>query len=225
MKKQALLAAVSLVAPVVIGSTGVFADDTNTTSVTAQFTVSQNNSNPTPPNPSDPDHPDGDTNTNKPLDPAGNFALAYIPNDMDFGTMEISAQGSLTQQLTLASGQSINVGVKDTQHNTQGWTLTAQLSGDLANVGATIDTQASTAKVYDNQGSLQSLPTGDMIQVNQNVKIGAASQEIMKGIAGNTFSGTYDLNLGTPTLDIPDVSRVNAGSASDTITWNLTQTP
>ncbi|EMF0288640.1 WxL domain-containing protein [Enterococcus hirae] len=229
MKKQALVAAFSLVAPMVLGSTGVFADVTSSdTSVNANFTVSNTNTdNPTPNNPSGstPDVPGSDNNTNTPLDPTGNFALAYVPYSFSFGDIELATQGSLQKNIELTGGKTLNVGVKDTQHNQTGWTLKATFSGDLASAGATIGTTAETAQTYDSQNQLVPLSDPGMITVANHPSIGSQQQVIMTGNQGNTFSGTYDLNLGTVSLNIPNVNQVNVGETTGHVTWNLEQTP
>ncbi|EMF0390859.1 WxL domain-containing protein (plasmid) [Enterococcus hirae] len=231
MKKQALLTAVSLVAPMIMGSAGVFADTSTPTSastnVNATFaTPETDTNNPTPNNPStgvDPDQPDD--NTNLPLNPSANFALAYVPNNLNFGTINLPAQGSVEQAITLTNNKTLNVGVKDTQHNKAGWTLNAKLTGDLATAGAKITTTTTAAKVYDKDGALQPLATPSMITVTQGAQIGSVDQLIMQGNQGNVFSGTYDLDLGTVKLSIPDVSKVDVSQSSGLITWNLSQTP
>ncbi|WP_179131841.1 hypothetical protein [Enterococcus hirae] len=47
----------------------------------------------------------------------------------------------------------------------------------------------------------------------------------MTGNQGNVFSGTYDMDLGTVSLEIPDASRISQGQSTGSITWNLAQTP
>ncbi|EOS7908447.1 WxL domain-containing protein [Enterococcus hirae] len=229
MKKQALVAAVSLIAPMALGASSVFADTNSaSTNVKANFTVSNtNNDNPTPNNPSgaNPDQPGSDENTNNPLQPTGNFSLAYIPYSFNFGNIELGTQGSLQKNIELSGSNTLNVGVKDTQHNEAGWTLKATFSGDLASNGATIGTTAETAQTYDAQNKLVPLANPDMITVTNHPSIGSQAQLIMEGNQGNTFSGTYDLNLGTVSLNIPNVNQVNAGEKTGTVTWNLEQTP
>ncbi|EMF0385743.1 WxL domain-containing protein [Enterococcus hirae] len=227
MKKQALVAAFSLVAPMVLGSTGVFADDLSkaNTSVSATFTVpSTNTDNPQPNNPSGSNPGSTDENTNLPLAPNGNFALAYVPNNVTFGNIQLGTSGSLTTDLQLPKDATLNVGVKDTQHNQEGWTLTASFSGDLATNGVTIKTTTNEAKLNDN-GTLKPLSDSSMIQVTPNFEINNSANTIMTGVAGKTFSGTYDLDLGDVSLNIPDVSQISAGQKSGTVMWNLTQTP
>lgn len=232
MKKQALLAAVALVAPVMLG-TGVSAATTSPTSsetqVNAQFTVSPtDNTNPTPPggtvNPGQPNQPSNPGNSA--LNPTATFALSYIPYQFNFGTTDLTGKSSVNVTATPQSGKTFNVGVKNTTHTTQGWTLSAALKGNLATYGATVKTtvSASSAKL-NNNGTLQSLPTNNMITVNNNAQIGSTSSTIMTGNQGNVFAGTYDLNLGTVSLSIPDTSKVPAGTAAGTVTWNLAQTP
>lgn len=231
MKKQALLAAVALVAPVMLG-TGVSAATTSTsndTQVNANFTVSNtDNTNPTPPggsvNPSQPNKPANPGNTQ--LNPTSTFALSYIPYQFDFGTTDLTGKSSVDVNATPQSGKTFNVGVKNTTHTTQGWTLSAQLKGALATYGAKVKTtvSANSSKV-NNNGTLQALPTSNMITVNNNAQISSVSSTIMTGNRGNVFAGTYDLNLGTVSLNIPDTSKVPSGAAAGSITWNLAQTP
>ncbi|EMF0396296.1 hypothetical protein GVK96_13665 [Enterococcus hirae] len=229
MKKQALVAAFSLVAPMVLGSTGVFADTTLTsssTSVNANFTLpAVDNDNPTPNNPSGGSGTGSDNNTNLPLNPDGSFGLAYVPYGLDFGTIELNNSGSMSKNIDLPAGETLNVGVKDTLHNSQGWTLSAQFTGQLANEGATIGTTTNKAQVYDASGHLQDLSNPSMIDVVSNAAINSSQQVIMTGNQGNVFSGTYDMNLGTVSLEIPDASRISQGQATGSITWNLAQTP
>lgn len=229
MKKQALLAAISLVAPVMMGSTGVFADTTltsSTTGVKANFTIpSVDNNNPTPNNPSGSGSSSDDNNTNLPLNPDGNFGLAYVPYGLDFGTIQLNNTGTMTKSIDLPEGKTLNVGVKDTLHNSQGWSLSAQFTGDLANEGVTIGTTTNKAQVYDATGHLQDLTKTDMINVTPNAKINSSQQVIMEGNKGNVFAGTYDMNLGTVSLEIPDASIISQGQTTGTITWNLAQTP
>lgn len=226
MKKQALVAAFSLVAPMILGSTGVFATSLteSNTDVNAKFTVPDTNTNnPTPNNPST--GTGTDNNTNVPLDPDGNFALAYVPYGLDFGTIQLNNNGPMTQNLALQDGQTLNVGVKDTLHNTEGWTLSAQFSGALADEGVTIGTTTSKAQVYNESNSLVDLSDNGMITVTPNATINSQQKVLMQGNQGHNFSGTYDMNLGDVSLQIPDASKVSQGQTSGTITWSLTKAP
>lgn len=227
MRKQILLAA-ALISPVMLG-TGVSAASTtaDSTPVTANFTVSNiDNNNPNPPAPVDPSNPGTQPNPgNKPLNPTGTFGLAYIPFQFDFGTTTLTGSSSVHTTAVLPQGKSFNVGVKDTTHTTRGWILTASLSGQLTTYGAELQTSTSVAKVNDGNGQLNALPSNGMITVPQNVKITSQSTPIMTGNKNHVFSGTYDLNLGDVSLNIPDASKVQAGNATGTVNWNLAQTP
>lgn len=235
MKKQALLAAVALVAPVMLG-TGVSAATNSSqaassgsqpnTPVTANFTVSNtDNTNPTPPSPA-PTNPGATPNPgNKPLNPTSTFAVSYLPSQFDFGSVTLTGKTSLNVQATSQGNKTFNVGIKNTTHKNTGWTLTAQLTGALASYGAkvTTTTSASSATV-NNNGTLTALPAG-MITVPQNAQITSTSSPIMTGNDGHVFAGTYDLNLGNVSLNIPDTTKVPAGQATGQVNWNLTQTP
>ncbi|NBA19040.1 hypothetical protein GVK82_12610 [Enterococcus hirae] len=224
MKKQALVAALGLIAPVIVGTGSVFAD-TATTNVTANFTVPTiNNDNPQPNNPAGSSPGASDDNTNLPLNPTGNFALAYVPNNLNFGDIELGSSGAKKVDISLTQGDTLNVGVKDTMHDTNGWNLTASFSGALASNGVTISTTASTAKLNDG-GVLKSLPDENMISVNSNFTVNSSDSTVMTGVQGHNFAGTYDLDLGTVSLNIPDVSAISAGQTNGLITWNLSQTP
>ncbi|EON3045121.1 WxL domain-containing protein [Enterococcus hirae] len=231
MKKTTLLAVAALLAPTML-STGVSAATTptqNDTQVNAQFTVSSTDTtNPTPPGGSvDPSEPNKPSNPgNSALNPTSTFALSYIPYQFDFGTTDLTGKSSIEVPATPQSGKSFNVGVKNTTHTTQGWTLSASLTGDLATYGAQVKTtvSASSAKV-NNNGVLEELPTNNMITVKDNAEISSTDNVIMTGNDGNVFAGTYDLNLGNVSLNIPDTSKVPSGDATGTITWNLAQTP
>ncbi|OQO48710.1 hypothetical protein BH736_13070 [Enterococcus hirae] len=59
----------------------------------------------------------------------------------------------------------------------------------------------------------------------ENAVINSSQQVIMTGNQGNVFSGTYDMDLGTVSLEIPDASRISQGQSTGSITWNLAQTP
>lgn len=231
MKKISLLAMAALLAPTML-STGVSAATTptsNDTQVNAQFTVSSTDTtNPTPPGGSvDPSQPNKPSNPgNSGLNPTSTFALSYIPYQFDFGTTDLTGKSSIDVTATPQSGKTFNVGVKNTTHTTQGWTLSALLKGDLATYGAKVNTtiSANSSKV-NNNGTLQALPTSNMITVKDNAQITSTSFPIMTGNNGNVFAGTYDLDLGKVSLNIPDASKIPSGTASGTITWNLAQTP
>ncbi|OZS41200.1 hypothetical protein DF186_10675 [Enterococcus hirae] len=235
MKKQALLAAVALVAPVMLG-TGVSAATNSSqtassgsqpnTPVTADFTVSSTDAtNPTPPSPATPGAGGAVTPGNKPLNPTSTFAVSYLPSQFSFGSITLTGQNTVNVPATTQANKTFNVGIKNTTHRSTGWTLRAQLTGDLANYGAkvTTTTSASSAKL-NNNGNLTTLPNG-MITVTQNAQITSTPSTIMTGNNGHVFAGTYDLNLGSVSLNIPDTTKVPAGQATGQVNWNLTQTP
>lgn len=233
MKKQAIFSAVSLLAPLFIGSS-VMADTNSSnsanTSVAANFTVSSTDStNPTPPGGNvDPSNPGEKPNPgNTELNPSGRFALSYIPYQFNFGTTEISGNSPISVAATPASGKTFNVGVKNTTHTSAGWTLSASLTGDLATMYSaeiTTTTTQANAKLNDG-GTLKDLPTSNMITVTPNAKIGATSSTIMTGNKGNVFAGTYDIDLGAINLKIPDASKIPTGNISGNVNWNLVQAP
>lgn len=237
MKKQALLAAVALVAPVMLG-TGVSAATTNanttpaaqtTTPVISNFTVSSTDTNnPTPPSPTTPPTPGTPSSPNPgnvPLNPNGTFGLAYLPAQFNFGSTELTGKTAVSATAQPQAGKTFNVGVKNTTHTTNGWTLNASLQGELTNYGAHIKITNAEAKLNDG-GNLTSLPNTNMINVNSNIDINSTSSNIMTGNAGvGVFSGTYDLKLGNVSLEIPNASVVPAGDASGTVNWDLQQTP
>lgn len=236
MKKQALLAAVALVAPVMLG-TGVSAATTSSqaassssqpnTPVTANFTVSStDNTNPTPPSPTTPGSGGAVTPGNKPLNPTSTFAVSYLPSQFNFGSVTLTGQNTLNVPATTQANKTFNVGIKNTTHTSTGWTLRAQLTGTLANYGAkvTTTTSANSAKL-NNNGTLAALPNSGMITVTPNAQITSTASTIMTGNDGHVFAGTYDLNLGNVSLNIPDTTKVPAGQATGQVNWNLTQTP
>ncbi|MGY5220990.1 WxL domain-containing protein [Enterococcus hirae] len=227
MKKNVLLTVASCV-PLLLGSAGVFADTTPTnttnssTPVSANFTVSSvDPSNPNPPSPVDPSHPDQGGNTN--LNPNSTFALAYLPSKFDFGTIDLTGKSSLNVQAT-TNGKTFNIGVKNTTHNQNAWNLTAKLTGNLVDYGATINTANNVAQL-NNNGNLTALTDTGAITVSNTVNIGGSAINMMSGNAQHTFAGTYDLKLGSVSLNIPDTSKVVSGNTSGSITWNLEKVP
>ena len=235
MKKSILLTTISVCAPLLIGTSSAFADDSNnlttsSTPITANFTASKDTTNPTPPSPIPNPTPDTPNPGNKPLNPQGNFALAYIPYSMNFGDIELNNSNAglaIDKVATVAQGTTFNVGVKDTRHTTAGWHLNASLTGSLADSGASIKTSTSSSNVkkLSKDSQLVPLDNSNMITVTDNAEIGKTESTIMVGNAGNVFAGTYDLNLGEVSLHIPNTATVAAGNASGNIIWTLADTP
>ncbi|MGL9870195.1 WxL domain-containing protein [Enterococcus sp. DIV0691] len=236
MKKQALLAAVALVAPVMLG-TGVSAASTTapaanansaSTTMSATFTAPTNGgTNPTPPSPTTPGgNPSQPGNT--PLNPTGSFGIAYVPASFNFGSSAISGSGELNVQTTVANGRTYNVGVKNNTHSSDGWTLNANLTGDLAQkYGAKIKTQTTlnSVKVNNGNNSLTNVPTNTVTNT-ANYAITANQTPVMQIASNKVLAGTFDLNLGSSvTLNIPDSSTLKAGTYNGTVNWNLATVP
>lgn len=218
--KKTFFTALSVCTPFMLGATSVFADSSSTP-VTANFTVSNtDNTNPTPPSPAGPTNPDGNNN----LNPTTTFAIAYLPSKFNFGDIQLTGNSTINAPAIVSKGNTFNVGVKNTTHTTEGWKLTAALTGDLTNYGATIKTTGNTVK-ENKSGTLTNLVNAQSITVNSDATISSTPTDMLTGNSGNTFAGTYDLQLGTVSLNIPDTSTVNAGNSTGSVSWNLSKVP
>lgn len=229
MKKSISLLGVALISStVLLGVSSVSAatpdspKDNAKTPISANLTADESGENPTPPDPVDPDHPDN--GGNKPLNPSGNFGIAYIPSKFDFGSNELNVEGEQIIELANGRGKSSNVGVKDTTHGTKGWTLNASLKWDGTEMtGASIKTGNNSGNVSLNDNG--KLETEQNVVGTKNAVIDTTGVNIMTASSGNVYSGTYDYDLGDIKLVIPDASKVAAASYTGNVNWDLSVAP
>lgn len=239
MKKYLSLTCATIIAGMSImgGATTFAAEDSSqassaTTDVKAVFIAPETqNPNPVGPDgvkPSDPEY--NDKTDNKDLDPQGNFGLAYVPKAFDFGTHELSEEGTFKAKKVT----SFDVGVKDTTYGTTGWKVTATLS-DLKNEknedlkGASLATTSdTTVKMNKNAGGDVAFTPSDLTPVSDgeatttgNIAITNSESSVMSGTRGKIHKSVYNLGLGDVTLNIPDMSQVSTGTYSGTVNWNL----
>lgn len=193
-----------------------------TTPVSANFTLSNGtNNNPTNEGTS------GEQNKNN--NPAGPFGIAYQPAEWTTGSVALNESGK--QDISFTNTDA-HVGVKDKTHDTQGWTLTAQLkwnSDDLA--GSTIVAEEagevknniSTTSSNIQLEATTSAENTSQTQSKCGLTINDSATTVMTGKSGVQHNATYDYKIGQAKLSIPDVSKVKAGSHSGTVTWTLTK--
>ena len=230
MKKHvALFSSVLMMSTTLLGAGSVFAESVNpepnsaTTSMTAELTLDQTATPPTPP--VQPGEGGGDEGTNI----NGLYGIAYVPKALS-GNAQLNENGS--QDINLANNSAVkyNVGVQDkTRKNDQEWTLKAQLnwSNDTNKYMAGATIKATNGKVTENkEGELTELANDEVTTAAKELTIKQGTEtEIMKSTKGKTMNGVYNYQFDAPKLNIPDVSKVAAGTYSGTINWNLENTP
>lgn len=196
-----------------------------TTDITAKLTLPTGGGTVVPPiiDPTDPSKPGGDNGTGI----QGNFGIAYVPNALT-GQAELATSGSQDVSLTDAnSNTKFNVGVKDTLRKKHSWDLKASISWDDSYMEGTTF-KGTNAKVSENNnGTLGNVGNVNGIQdkTNGNLEIDDTEKSIFGSNGTATTNGVYNYGFENPTLNIPNVENVPAGSYSGDITWNLELTP
>ncbi|MBX8938819.1 WxL domain-containing protein [Enterococcus gilvus] len=229
MKKTILGLGVVLVSTALLGGQSAFAavagstpsPATAQTPVTATFAAPTTTPNPLPPTPS------------VPHGPSGNLGIAYTPAPMSFsGTLTTGAMS-----LAEASATPAHVGVKDTSFDTKGWDLTAQLAWTGSAVaGAEIKATSSAVQENINDGITAFNPATDLVALPASLSgsltsttaltIGtAAPVNTLVAADGGVYTGTYDVELSSITLDIPSGGAVSAGTYNGNINWDLSVHP
>ncbi len=235
MKKHvALFSSTLMMSTTLLGAGSVFAasESTNATPATAETPVQAvlelpdgGGTNPTPPSPVEPEEPENPGN--KPNDPTGAFGIAYQPNKFEFKATKLNESG--TQSIALAEGKgnadTFHLGVKDKTRDTKGWSVQAQLTGDITSQrGVTIKMTGSRQVKVNKGNELINAPEGSATGF-ENISVGSSAVNVMQGNAGQIHNDVYDWGLGTVTMEIADAGQVQAGSHSGSLNWNLSQTP
>ncbi|EPA8139073.1 TPA: WxL domain-containing protein [Enterococcus faecium] len=233
MKKHvALFSSTLMMSTTLLGAGSVFAasqDITATpgstsTNVTATLELPDNGgTNPTPPNP----EPNPENPGNKPNNPDKAFGIAYQPNIFSIESTKLKESGVQVIPIKMpAKSGTFNVGVKDKTRGTKGWTLKAQLTGDIASQpGVSIETKNDSGEVkVNNNGNLEAL-TDQQVVGDKNVSISGTEALIMTGQKGKVHNDVYDYDLGNVSLKIADAKKVQAGTHTGSVNWNLSQTP
>ncbi|NTR21047.1 WxL domain-containing protein [Enterococcus faecium] len=237
MKKHvALFSSVLMMSTTLLGAGSVFAasqDITATpgntsTNVTATLELPDNGgTNPTPPNPEPNPEPDPENPGNKPNNPNKAFGVAYQPNIFSIESTKLNEAGEQVIPIKMPKNSgTFNVGVKDKTRGTKGWTLKAQLTGNIASQpGVSIETKNGSGEVkVNNNGNLEAL-TDQQVVGARNVSISGTEALIMTGQEGKVHNDVYDYDLGNVSLKIADAKKVQAGTHTGSVNWNLSQTP
>lgn len=241
MKSLKTLGAVALLSTSMLGAATSFAADTEKypanpdtaqTPVKAKFSLPKDGgSNPDPSNPVNPDKPTDpegpNTDGNKPLNSAGPFGIAYVPNE--FMTQNFDkADGEVLQesgeQTFAFKNTDARVGVKDKTHTQGGWTLKAKLSWDGAKLPGSTILIDTPSKVQVNEGSNKYSDTAE-VTTQPKLTISDVDSDVMQGqnLSGDeVYRSTFDLQLQNPTLRVADAGQVAAGTYTGNVTWTLT---
>lgn len=228
MKSLKTLGAVALLSTSMLGAATSFAADTEKypanpdtaqTPVKAKFSLPKDGgSNSDPSNPVNPD---------KPLNSAGPFGIAYVPNEFmtqNFDKSDGEVLQESGEQTFAFKNTDARVGVKDKTHTQGGWTLKAKLSWDGAKLPGSTILIDTPSKVQVNEGSNK---YSDIAEVTTQPKltISDVDSDVMQGqnLSGDeVYRSTFDLQLQNPTLRVADAGQVAAGTYTGNVTWTLT---